>query len=101
MHNIRPVAMTNTGRGFTNDNNKQRMRVMMCVLVACERSQGVTSAFRAEGHEAYSCDTQACEGGRPQWHIQGDAINTAHTKGPCNMMIAHLPCTYFVKGGAR
>lgn len=30
----------------------------MKVLVACEESQEVCKAFRAEGHEAYSCDIQ-------------------------------------------
>lgn len=28
----------------------------MKVLVACEESQTVCKAFRAKGHEAYSCD---------------------------------------------
>lgn len=28
----------------------------MKVLVACEESQEVCKAFRARGHEAYSCD---------------------------------------------
>lgn len=46
----------------------------MKVLVACEESQTVTKAFRERGHEAYSCDLQPCSGGRPEWHIQGDAL---------------------------
>ena len=29
---------------------------MMKVLVACEESQRVCTAFRERGHEAYSCD---------------------------------------------
>ena len=32
----------------------------MRVLVACEESQEVCKAFRALGHEAYSCDIQEC-----------------------------------------
>lgn len=44
----------------------------MRVLVACEESQEVCKAFRALGHEAYSCDIEPCSGGRPEWHIQGD-----------------------------
>ena len=28
----------------------------MNILVACEESQRVTAAFRAFGHEAFSCD---------------------------------------------
>lgn len=34
----------------------------MKVLIACEESQEVCKAFRALGHEAYSCDIQ----GRPR-----------------------------------
>lgn len=46
----------------------------MRVLVACEESQAVCTAFRERGHEAYSCDVQPCSGGHPEWHIQGDAL---------------------------
>lgn len=42
----------------------------MKVLVACEESQAVYKAFRARGHEAFSCDIQECSGGHPEWHIQ-------------------------------
>lgn len=35
----------------------------MRVLVACEESQEVCKAFRALGHEAYSCDIEPCSGG--------------------------------------
>lgn len=41
----------------------------MKVLIACEESQEVCKAFRAEGHEAYSCDIQEPSGGFPEWHI--------------------------------
>ena len=47
----------------------------MKVLVACEESQEVCKAFRAKGHEAYSCDLQECSGGYPEWHIQDDVIS--------------------------
>ena len=46
----------------------------MKVLVACEESQAVCSAFREKGHAAYSCDIQECSGGHPEWHIQGDVL---------------------------
>ena len=46
----------------------------MNVLVACEESQAVCSAFRARGHRAFSCDIQPCSGGHPEWHIQGDVL---------------------------
>lgn len=47
----------------------------MNVLVACEESQEVCKAFRALGHDAYSCDIQPCSGGHPEWHIQDDVLN--------------------------
>ena len=46
----------------------------MKVLIACEESQTVCKAFRARGHEAYSCDIQEPSGGKPEWHILGDAL---------------------------
>ena len=70
------------------------------VLIACEESQTVTKAFRAMGFEAYSCDTQVCSGGHPEWHIQGDALVEAYS-GKYGMMIAHPPCTFLSKAGAR
>lgn len=65
----------------------------MMVLVACEESQIVCKAFRERGHEAYSCDIQACSGGRPEWHIMHDAIDVVYN-GAWDLMIAHPPCTY-------
>lgn len=38
----------------------------MKVLVACEESQRVCTAFREKGHEAYSCDVVDCSGGHPE-----------------------------------
>ena len=65
----------------------------MKILVACEESQEVTKAFRKLGHEAFSCDTEPCSGGHPEWHIQDDALMYIDT-GEWDMMIAHPPCTY-------
>lgn len=79
--------------GGKNTNN-------MKVLVACEESQEVCKAFRALGHEAYSCDILPCSGGHPEWHIQGDALIEAYS-GKYDMMIAHPPCTYLSNAGAR
>ena len=72
----------------------------MKVLVACEESQTVCKAFREMGFEAYSCDIQECSGGHPEWHIQGDALAEAYS-GKYDLMIAHPPCTYLSKAGAR
>lgn len=59
----------------------------MRVLVACEESQEVCKAFRALGHEAYSCDIQPCSGGHPEWHIQVDALELLKLKW--DLIIAH------------
>ena len=72
----------------------------MKILVACEESQEVCKAFRKLGFEAYSCDLQECSGGKPEWHIIGDAIEEAYS-AKYEMMIAHPPCTYLSKAGAR
>lgn len=70
----------------------------MRVLVACEFSQVVTKAFRERGHEAYSCDLLPTEG-NPEWHIQDDVLK--HLNDGWDMMIAHPPCTYLSRAGAR
>jgi site-specific DNA-cytosine methylase len=70
------------------------------VLVACEESQTVTIELRKLGHEAYSCDLEECSGGRPEWHIQGDALKEAYS-GNYDMMIAHPPCTYLTVTGNK
>ena len=44
------------------------------VLIGCEESQIVCSAFRELGHAAFSCDLQECSGGHPEWHIQYDVL---------------------------
>ena len=84
----------------------------MKILVACEESQEVCKAFRAKGHEAYSCDVQECSGGHPEWHILGDALEAlqggqvttmdgqTHEVGKWDMLIAHPPCTYLTNGSA-
>lgn len=64
----------------------------MKVLVACEESQRVCIAFRAKGHEAYSCDILECSGGHPEWHIQDDVLK--HLDEGWDLIIAHPPCTY-------
>lgn len=87
----------------------------MRVLVACEESQAVCKAFRARGHEAYSCDIIECSGGHPEWHIMQDVVpllngdctfTTADTHthtivGRWDMIIAFPPCTYTTNAGAK
>lgn len=87
----------------------------MRVLIACEESQRVCTAFRERGHEAYSCDIQQCSGGHPEWHIKGDCLpiinencefttqdGKAHRiDGKWDLLIAHPPCTYLTVTGNR
>lgn len=72
----------------------------MKILIACEESQEVCNSFRELGFQAYSCDLQECSGGNPEWHIQGDAVTEAYS-GKYDLMIAHPPCTYISRAGAR
>ena len=86
----------------------------MRVLIACEESQTVCKAFRARGHEAYSCDIQEPSGGHPEWHIHGDVLpilrggqtivtmdgKSHEIPGKWDLIIAHPPCTYLTNGGA-
>lgn len=72
----------------------------MRVLVACEESQVVTKEFRKLGIEAYSCDLQDCSGGHSEWHIKSCALEEAYS-GKYELMIAHPPCTFMSKAGAR
>lgn len=81
-------------------------------MIACEESQAVCKAFRAKGHEAYSCDIQEPSGGHPEWHILGDALavleggqvttmdGIVHDVGSWDLLIAHPPCTYLSNLGA-
>lgn len=70
----------------------------MKVLVACEESQRVCTAFRTRGHEAYSCDILDCSGGHPEWHIKDDVLK--HLDEGWDLIIAHPPCTYLTGAGA-
>lgn len=87
----------------------------MKVLVACEESQAVCTAFRKRGHEAYSADILEPSGGHPEWHILGDVLPLID--GRCkfktmdgvehevverwDMLIAFPPCTDLTVSGAR
>lgn len=87
---------------------------MKRLLVACEKSQRVTAAFRARGWEAYSCDIQEPSGGHPEWHFQGDCLplldgdctfrtmdgEEHRIDGQWDMIIGHPPCTYLTNASA-
>jgi hypothetical protein len=69
------------------------------VLVACERSGVVRRAFRDRGHDAWSCDLEPATDGS-EFHVQGDAIAASYD-GQWDLMVAHPPCTYLSRAGAR
>ena len=69
----------------------------MKVLIACEFSGIVRDAFKAKGHDAWSCDLLPSE--RPGNHIQGDVLSILN--GVWDLMIAHPPCTYLSYVGMR
>lgn len=66
------------------------------ILIACELSGVVRSAFRKRGHDAWSNDLEPCDDGSP-FHIQGDCI-TAITSG-WDMIIMHPMCTALAVSG--
>ncbi len=71
----------------------------MKVLVACEFSGIVRDAFKAKGHDAWSCDLLPTE--RPGNHFT-DPIEIILSMGiKWDLMIAHPPCTHLAVSGAR
>tara|TARA_R100000315_G_scaffold44154_2_gene19690 strand:+ start:497 stop:1114 length:618 start_codon:yes stop_codon:yes gene_type:complete len=69
---------------------------MMRVLVACEYSGRVREAFRAKGHDAWSCDLLPADDDSP-YHYEGDVLDIIDDGW--DLMIAHPPCTYFTNSG--
>lgn len=82
---------------------------MINVLVACEESQRVATAFREMGFNAFSADIKPPSGGHPEYHIIGDVLKILNPYPICvfctmdgkkhyiakwDLIIAHPPCTY-------
>jgi site-specific DNA-cytosine methylase len=67
------------------------------ILIACEFSGIVRSAFAELGHNAWSCDLLPTE--IPGQHYQGDVRDMLSKQW--DLMIAHPPCTYLASSGAR
>jgi len=85
----------------------------MKVLVACEFSGVVRRAFRARGHDAWSCDLLPAEDGS-KYHFQRDVLEVCYDESwdwlthgerlrrhTWDLMIAHPPCTHLAVSGAR
>ena len=69
----------------------------MRVLVACEYSGVVREAFKAKGHDAWSCDILPTD--ILGQHIEGDIKEVLNQKW--DLIIAHPPCTYLTNSGVR
>jgi len=69
----------------------------MKVLIACEYSGIVRSAFEDKGFDATSCDLLETE--KPGKHYQGDIFDILYDGW--DLMIAHPPCTHLSVSGAR
>lgn len=69
------------------------------MLVACEFSGIVRDAFRAKGHDAWSCDFLPSESSN-EFHFKEHAYLVIH-KYKWDLMIAHPPCTHLAVSGAR
>jgi site-specific DNA-cytosine methylase len=77
----------------------------MKVLIACEFSGVVRRAFRAAGHNAWSCDLLPAED-RSHYHLHGDVrqyLDSVPGRVDANwdLLIAHPPCTHLAVSGAR
>lgn len=84
------------------------------VLVACEMSGRVRTAFAKRGWDAWSCDLLpdesrmwnpdgACSSCDPCWgyHYQGDITNLFNIDLSWDLIIGHPPCTDLSQAGAR
>lgn len=67
------------------------------VLIACEYSATVRTAFENLGHDATSCDLLPSE--RTGKHYQGDVLDIINDNW--DLMIGHPPCTYLSYAGNK
>jgi len=69
------------------------------ILIGCEESGVITTAFRDAGYEAYSCDLLPTRG-NPEYHIQGDVMNVIPLRS-WSLIILHPDCTSMAVSGNR
>lgn len=72
---------------------------MKHVLIGCEYSATVRDAFRARGHNAFSCDLKPCEGDST-WHMQCD-VRAAIMVRRWDLIVLHPDCTAMAVAGNR
>lgn len=72
----------------------------MNVLIACEFSGIVREAFKAKGHNAWSCDLNWTE--IPGNHFKLNVFDILEDEDyKWDLLIAHPPCTYLCNSGVR
>lgn len=75
----------------------------MRVLIGCEHSGIVREAFRAMGHEAFSCDLLPATDGS-EFHIQCNLLEwldqpLRQLRHSCQLLVCHPPCTFVCGSG--
>jgi hypothetical protein len=73
------------------------MTAALNVLIGCESSGVVRGAFRALGHDAWSCDLLPADDGS-RFHLQCD-LREVLSDGHWDLIVAHPPCTYLCSSG--
>ncbi len=73
---------------------------VMRVIIGCEFTQIVMTAFLKKGHDAYSCDIIPDEGDYPERHFQEDILEVLKRES-FDLGIFHPPCTHLAVSGAR
>lgn len=68
----------------------------MRVLMGCESSGAIRNAFRALGHDAWSCDLLPADDGSP-YHYQGDVFDIINDGW--DVATFNPPCTYLSVSG--
>jgi hypothetical protein len=69
------------------------------IIVGCESSGTVREAFRALGHNAWSCDLLQADDDS-EYHIQADVLKVLDYE-KWDIGIFHPPCTYLTNAGVR
>lgn len=92
------IAVTKDAEQPSSEQTRvERLVRPLRVLVACEFSGTVREAFRARGHDAWSCDLLDTE--KPGQHLRCDVRDVLGDGW--DMMICHPPCTHLAVSGAR
>lgn len=68
------------------------------ILIGMESSGVIREAFRAAGHNAYSCDLQPADDGS-LFHIQGDIVEVLKGCKNLDLVGFHPPCTFLCGSG--